>query len=386
MKLGGLNYNVTHYFSKRVKRELAELWASVAIMDFSVAAITIFEPIYLYTIGFSLQQVMLFYLAVYVLYFLLVPLGGKFIGQIGYEHTIFYSTIFLICYYLSLFLIPHHPVFILLAVYMFAMQKSLYWPAYHGDFAQYSDSEDVGRETASLQTISMIVYVLGPLAGGFMTEYFGFGVLFFVVSILILISNIPMLITREKFKIENFSYFTTFKMIFKKENFRSFLAYLGFGEELIVMVAWPIFIYILIKDYLTIGGIIALATLVTGVVLLYIGKLTDKKDKRKMIKTGTVFYSVAWFLRLLAATGIQVFFIDAFSRLFKNVIYVPLAALVYNKANKSDIIKAVVFFEQSLAFGKIIAALLVYLLLFYFSGLTAAFVIAGIMTLLYILL
>lgn len=380
------SYNVTHYFSKRVPRQLEELFASVAIMDFAVAAIAIFEPIYLWKIGYSLQTILIFYLSVYCLYFLLAPLGGKFIGQIGYEKTILYSSFFLIFFYISLFLIPQHPVFFLLAAFMYSMQKSLYWPAYHGDFAEYSQKEDRGRETAGLVNISMIVYVLGPLAGGFIIKYFGFSVLFFVVSILILISNIPMLITKEKFKKEDFPYFSTYKMILKKDYYRSFLAYLGFGEELIVMVVWPIFIYWVIKDFFTLGSVVALATLVTSLLVLYIGKLTDKKDKKKLIRTGSVFYSVGWFLRLLAVNGFHVFFIDTFSRIFKDIIYVPVITLTYDRANKADIIKAVVFFEQSLAFGKIIACLAVYILLFFFTGWTAAFVVAGLMTFLYLLL
>jgi len=381
-----ISYNVSHYFSKRVPRQLEELYASVAIMDFAISSIAIFEPIYLWKIGYSLQSILIFYLMVYGLYFLLVPLGGKLIGLIGYERTILYSCFFLIFFYLSLFLIPHHPVFLLLAVFMYAMQKSLYWPAYHGDFAEYSQKEDRGKETAGLMDISLVVCVFGPLAGGFIIKFFGFNALFFIVSLLILISNIPLMVTKEEFKKVGFPYLSTYKMILKKENVKSFLAYLGFGEELIVMVVWPIFIYLVIKDFLTLGGLVALSTLVTSLLILYIGKLTDNKDKKKLIRTGSVFYSAAWFIRLLAVSGFHVFFIDAFSRIFKSVIYVPVVTTTYDRANKSDIVRTVVFFEQSLALGKVIACLIAYFLLFFFSGWTAAFVIAGLMTFLYVLL
>lgn len=382
----GIRYNVSHYFSKRVSRQLGELYASVGIMDFAVSAIAIFEPIYLWTLGYSLQTIMLFYLAVYGIYFLIIPFGGKFVGAIGYEKTIFISTFFLILFYLCLFLIPHHPVFFVLAIFIYAIQKMLYWPAYHGDFAEYSDEADRGREAAGLATISMFVYVLGPFVGGFILKFFSFNVLFLVVSLLFLVSNLPLLVTKEKIKKTAFSYFATFKMIINRKYFRSFIAYLGFGEELIVMTVWPIFIYWMIEDFFSIGSLVALSTLITGIILLYIGKLTDKKDKKKMIKTGTIFYSFNWFMRLLAATGLHVFFIDAFSRIFKDVIFVPVMALTYDRANKSDLLKSVIFFEQSLAFGKFLAALIVFILLFFFSGWTAAFLIAAAMTFLYILL
>ena len=194
----GIRYNVSHYFSKKVSRQLSELYASVAIMDFAISAIAIFEPIYLWTLGYSLQSIMLFYLAVYGLYFLIIPLGGKFVGQAGYEKTIFISTFFLTLFYFCLFLIPYHPVFLVLAVFMYAIQKTLYWPAYHGDFAEFSDRTSRGRQAASMETITMFVYVLGPFVGGFILKFFSFNVLFLVVSLLFLASNLPLLITKEK--------------------------------------------------------------------------------------------------------------------------------------------------------------------------------------------
>jgi len=386
MNLKGVTYNLTHYFSKHPSRKLEELYASVGIMDLAMAAIIIFEPIYLWKIGYSLQQIMLFYFLIYALYFLLLPLAGKFVAYLGYERSILISCFFLIFFYLSLFLIPYHAVFFILAFVMCACYKSLYWPAYHADFVEYSDSPDRGRQTAGLVSISTIVYVIGPVLGGFIIQFFGFNVLFLVVSILILISNIPLFITKERLPKEQFSYFSTFRMAYKKPGFRSFLAYLGFGEELIVLVVWPIFIFWVIKDYFSIGGLVALTTLITSLILLYIGKMTDKRDKRRLIKAGSVLYSGAWFLRILAATGLHVFFIDIFSRVSKDVISVPLLALTYDRASRSEILKSVVFFEQSLAFGKLLAALIIYILLFFFAGWTAAFVIAGLMTFLYVLL
>jgi hypothetical protein len=88
----------------------------------------------------------------------------------------------------------------------------------------------------------------------------------------------------------------------------------------------------------------------------------------------------------LAASGLHVFFIDITSRISKDIIVVPLWAVTYDRASRSDILKSMVFFEQSIAFGKLLAALIVFILLFFFTGWTAAFVIAGLMTFLYILL
>ena len=75
-------------------------------------------------------------------------------------------------------------------------------------------------------------------------------------------------------------------------------AYIGFGEELIVMFIWPIFISIIIVDLLDLGLVVALATLITVIITLYIGKLADYRNKRSILSLGSVFYALAWFIRI----------------------------------------------------------------------------------------
>src|SRR3989338_5630578 len=106
---------VKTFFATRLSYQVRELYLSVSIVTFAVAMVAIFEPIYLYQLGFSLRQILLFYLAVYVLYLVFVPLGAKFARRFGYEKAILVGSPFLALYYIFLFLIPQNPAFIGLA-------------------------------------------------------------------------------------------------------------------------------------------------------------------------------------------------------------------------------------------------------------------------------
>jgi len=374
----------------KMKRQVKELFASTVLVNLALSMVMIFEPIYLYKIGYSLQKIMLFYLITYLIYFLIMPLGGKFARKKGYELGMLLGTILFSLFYIGLFFIEQYPFLFYLVPFILALQKTFYWPAYHADFARFSDDSEEGREIGGFTMAVSLVYIIGPALAGFIIIQWGFGALFTFATIIFLASNIPTLITKEEFAIKDFSYKDAYLRLISKKNRKSFFAYLGFGEELIVLVVWPVFISIIITDIFDLGLIVALATLVTSVITLYIGKITDSKNRRSILALGSSFYSLAWFVRIFIVNQVGVFFIDTLSRLSKNVIAVPLTAITYDRAKSRGIMGTVVFFEMSLVVGKFIAILLIYIALFFITDQVFAFkltfILAGGMSLLYLLL
>ncbi|PWB38602.1 MAG: hypothetical protein C3F02_02720 [Parcubacteria group bacterium] len=387
---------IKSYLPYKMKRQVRELFISTTLVNLALAMVMIFEPIYLYKIGYNLQSIMLFYLITYIFYFLLMPIGAKFAKRYGYEMSIFVGTILFILFYLALFFIARYPILFYLSPIILAIQKTFYWPAYHADFARFSDDSEEGRELSSMTVATSLVYVIGPAIAGFIVVNWGYGALFTLASVIFLASNIPTLITREEFAPSLFSYGDTYRNLFNRKNRRSFLAYAGYGEELVVLVIWPIFISLIITNMFDLGLIVALATLVTTIITFYIGKLTDYKNKRPVLYLGSAIYAISWYIRLFITTTVGVFFVDSLSRLGKNVVTIPMTAITYENAKdlQADkhhhLMSGVVFFEMSLVIGKLFAILVIYGLLFLVSADIIAFkltfILAGGMTLLYMLL
>ncbi len=222
------------------------------------------------------------------------------------------------------------------------------------------------------------------------------GILFTVASIIFLASNIPTLMTKDKLKSHNFSYFKAYKNLINKKNRKTFFAYLGFGEELILLVIWPVFISTIIASAFNLGLVVALATFVTTLITLYIGKISDSKNKRSILAIGSSFYSLSWFIRIFITNTVGVFFVDTLSRLGKTTVAVPLTAITYEKAKevneygKHSIMNRIIFFEMSLVVGKLAAILIIYSALFLITeeiiAFKLTFILAGGMSLLYLLL
>ena len=384
-----LSVFLKRFFAIKASRQVRELYAADMIINLATAMVALFEPIYLWTQGFTLSGILYFYLGVYVLYFIFMPLGAKFARRFGYERAILLSTPFLVAFYLLLYLIHRDFQFTYFAVAALALQKTFYWPAYHADFARFGRTDERGREVGNSLVINSLVYIIGPFLGGLIISFWGFNVLFMIIGVLILASNIPLMTTPEKFKSVPFSYWHAYRRLSYPENRRNFFGYFGFGEELIVLVVWPIFIYSVIGDFLSVGSLVAGATLVTTLVLLYVGRLTDGDvgERRSILKVGSVFNSAAWWLRLLIGGSLGVFLVDTLSRISKNVIVVPMMAMTYERANETSVMKTVVFFEMSLVVGKILAIVLGLLVLRYINNSYGVlFALAGLMTLFYSLI
>ena len=346
------------YFGNHMSRQIKELYASTAILIFAEAALAIFEPIYFITIGFTLRQILLFYVGVYMLYFIFLPLGGKFARSHGYEHGILYSSPFLILYYLSLFAIPYNKIFIAIALTAFVIHKCLYWPAYHADMARFGSPAERGREISGFIILLSSVAVIAPAIGGFIIASFGFRILFVIAAALILLSNIPLLLTPEKFTPVQFSYKQAWKELFSREHSFHNLARLGYGEQILVAVVWPIFIFTIIPSFRDLGLVTSMTILITAIAVLYVGRITDLSNRISLMKTGIIFTALSWLVRLTTGGPFGVLGINVFYGIAREIFGIPFTASVYDEAKSSSVMRTLIHEEMALAASKTAACLL----------------------------
>ena len=374
------------YVPAQLSPHLKELYGVMGMLNFVFSALMLYEPIYLYTIGFALWQIMLFYAGVYGAYLALMPLGGMVAKQKGFEHSIMYSSAFLVLYLVFLLNIPLYPLFTILAIITLAIQKTLFWPGYHADFAFFSQSEERGRQISMNVLIESVMAVAAPLVGGLIAASFGFSTLFIVICIIILTSNIPFFLMKEQFTPTKMEYGDSYRYLLEKKNRPYFWGYVGFGEELIVVTIWPIFLYITFSTVLSTGLAVAFSTLVTIIVVLYIGRSTDYADRKQIVRIGALLITISWFLRLLARGAPSVMLLDFFSRVSKNVFMIPMVANLYEYAAHTAYIKNMIFFEMSLSVGKVCTALLLAAAFYVFGPVwQVAFILGGLLSLLFFL-
>mgnify|MGYP000202067223 CR=1 FL=1 len=378
------SFHLPHYFAAKVRREIEHLYASTAIGNLAQSMLVLFEPIFLYqVIGLSMTEVLLFMAVVYAFYVLIIPFGAKIASRFGYAHTIFFSIPFQILFWLSLVGSQYNELFLYAAPILFAIQKALFWPAWHATLARFADGRQVAREFSFMYAIMNLMQILGPLVGGFLAVYYGSTALFIVGSIIYACSAIPLLWSAEVFKPKEYKYHATWTL-YKKYPAR-FAGYLGFGEELLLLTMWPIFIFLLVENFEALGGLVTVSTLVATGLALLVGFYSDGHSKRRVLRAGNVFYVLSWLVRIPLASTLGVFFTDSLSRTAKSMVFVPLSATTYERAESTHILPYIVGFEQTLSLGKFLAAVIGAIVFALTGSFIALFILAAIFSLFYFL-
>jgi MFS family permease len=236
----------------------------------------------------------------------------------------------------------------------------------------------------------LILSIFAPLAAGFLIIKFGFDVLFIIAIVLFIISGIPYLTiphTKEKF---SWSLKRTYQELFSKNKRKIIIAYVADGSENVVgLVIWPIFIYQLLNgDYFQVGAISTFIIAMTVVLQLALGKHIDlKKSQGKILKWGSVFYSLGWLIKIFIVTAFQIFLAGAYHSIARIFLRTPFELLTYEIAADQGhyVDEFTVLHEMAMNFGKVMTILLVIMMSPYFS-IQWIFLVAAVATLVFNLL
>lgn len=377
-----LNFHLPNYFTKSVRQEIGELYAHSAIANMALSMMMLFEPIFLYAVlGFSINQVMLFTAVIYAVYIVFIPLGGKFASKFGYKHAIAISIPFQLVYWMLLIVSQENSSLAYVAGIFYGLSKTFYWPGFHSLMARYSDQGQVGREFGVVYSLISITFIAGPFVAGYLSKHFGFTITFILTSIIYTFSVLPLFRAKEIFTPKDYFFKQTLELY---RNFpKKFIGYLGFGEEMLVLNIWPIFIYIVVKDFEKAGGLATIASLMAAILALIIGKVADQYSKRVLIRLGAFFMVIVWLMRTIATNFWNTFFVDALSRTSKEMAFIPISTVTYIRAENTHVVPYIVFFEQSLAIGKLIACILGIAVFAITGSFMALFILGALFSLLY---
>ncbi len=370
------------YFTKKVRQEIGEIYAHSAIANTALSMMALFEPIFLYAaLGLSVIQVLLFTAVVYTVYIVCIPIGGKVASFYGYKHAIAISVPFHILYWAVLIASQQNTMLVFVAAPLYGLSKTFYWPGFHSLMARYADREQVGREFGFVYSLVSLTLIAGPLLAGFLSKHVGWTGTFIVSGLIYAVSLFPLFKHKEIFTPKIYEFKTTLELY--KMFPHKFLGYLGFGEEMVALNIWPIFIYIIVKDFQSTGALATVASLLAAVLALFIGRITDQFSKHVLIKIGAFFGALVWLARFIATNFWNTFFVDSLSRTSKEIYFIPLTTNFYIKAETTHVVPYVVFFEQALSIGKL-AACIIGIVLFSLTGsFMVLFILAALFSLLY---
>jgi len=350
-----LHIPMFHYLRNK---ELDELYFSVALKTLAESLIAIFVPIYLFTLGFLLQDIIIYYFIYFLTLLIVYPFGSMLNSRIGIKKVMFVGMLFLIIYYMLLGGvgegIPYH-----YAALFYGISSGIYYAAFHIDFAKFADKSRGGSEYSRLKMIAIVAASLGPLIGAIFIFELSFSLLFLLVSIMLILSAFPLFLTKDvKIKMKKI----TFSGVMKADTKRKAAAYHGCGMiDFSLGILWPLFIYIALKDIVSLGIIITISSVILIFFLHRIGTYSDKKEKI-VLKAGIITHSISWLSRLFFLTPAGIFINNFYSSLSYSAIEIPFYKMVYEKARKAkSITNYFIFREVHLWIGRMIILLFAFI-------------------------
>ena len=378
------NLNSISYLFFFLKKESDRFFTSIAIRGFAIGMITIFVPIYIYQYCNSLSLTLLFFAGIYGLQGIFVPFGGQIMMKIGLKKAMLLSHPFFWGFYICLLLFEFSWLFVVLSVILHTLGVILFWPAYHTIFVRSTERKKLGKEVGKLNFAAALPGILAPTIGGTIIFLFGYPALFIAVLCVLLASAIPLFLSSDVYQIYTDSYLKAHKRIFKKENRYHNLAFAFIGMETVINTCiWPLFLIILSIGYVAIGGIATVGLIVALLFALYIGRITDKINKTKLLFIGSILNSGAWLGKFFVVSPVSAFLAQSFYRFSRTAAGIPFQTIVYKKAEDkgAEVDEFIVYRDIVIALSRCFLLLVLAGIFVIVSDIRFAFILAALFSL-----
>ncbi len=362
-----------HFVNFKVNKELKQFYLSIILRTFALSLIALFIPLYLIKeVGLGFSNVLLFYIISVIVYMISAVFGALFCSKLGARHMMMLMQPFYILMYALIYLMKFKPSLMINVAILSGVTDGFFWLSYHSIFAGSTDKNHRSEEVSIANVMAILIGVLGPLIGGLIVYYLGFLSLFVFVGCLLIISAVPLYFTKdltERFKFK-------FKDVFNSKHFRDLLGFFGYGAFGIgEAILWPLFLFLVLTNYVAVGGLASLSGIVRAIVSYLTGKAGDKIGKRIFINVGSLLNSLSWFFRYFFNSVLGVTLISLYSGLTSMIFEGPFTALVYDRVNyHKNKLEYLAFRQIALGLGQLVILVIVYYTLSYKLG----FILAGI--------
>jgi len=370
-----LDHHSFFNFNKLLSDSMSKIYIYQAFLTFSKSMIGIFVPVYLYKLGFSVVDIILYSLGNSLTYLIMIPLSVKIIKSIGFKNTILLSTPIYIIHLLCLNYLGYNGIFFHLAWLTFGIYAAIFWPAMHSEIAANSSKKHVGSQLGTLQIITTLVATSAPFIGGIFLETLSYWYLLIFASVLILLGTLPMIFSKDvELQKYDFNFSDYLRLIKKNKNglIYSKIAFASEGVEwLLNLSIWPILVFIFLsKNFLKLGILISIVSLISIIIVMYFKKIVDSNKKSKYLNLITKFLSLNWFLRsfILFFSSFFLYFVETMSKIILNMFNMSFMSIFYNNAKKVGYMDYIILREIYLHGTKIFVGFFVFIPFLLFFG------------------
>jgi len=340
------------------------VYLSALFRSLGMYLVTVFIPLYVYHLTGQLDQAFFFYGWAHLFVLLTLWPAGWLTRQIGVDWTVLIGSFFRGLFLYFLILAANDYLYLYLAAGLWGAAVSFYWLPFHYTVVGTEEEDGLfGKETSMIMIFYKLTASLGPLIGGFLAGRLGFDWLYRVAILFVILGGLPMFFDCFRRRGMGFEFQSIKQGLFKRENRSFILAFAGAGfKDVILGVAWPLFIFLIVGRYETVGLIQGLSLFLSVIFLWRLGRWIDKRGI-KVLRLGIVLNNVIWLIRAFLVTPAAVIFSNIIYDLGNLLIFTPFDAFFYQCTLAKRKLEFIAIREIAIHSGGLIGCLLVWQLL-----------------------
>lgn len=267
----------------RPNNQLHALYANSALGALGMSFVYVFLYLYFYTLGFSVDQILLYMLVRSVWVIVASSLTGHAIARFGPKRVMTAGCLIQIAFFVLLLgLTPSTSLLYLLTVIAAAeaLSNNIYWIGRMVYEADVIVDRQAGQQLSSLDNFATVAYFIGPLLGGLLAQHYGFAWPTIVAFGFMVLSTIPLLASPDPQVVRG-----RLRQRAMLAHFRS--SWRNFAIEgvhsvnyLAGTLIWGLYVGVIVLSegsrFSGLGIIMAIVTVVSVLVSRLIGKLDDR--------------------------------------------------------------------------------------------------------------
>lgn len=268
----------------------------VFISTFSRCLIETFIPVILYKYGFSLKDLLLYFL-VFQITSLLLSYPFAFICKKGYGRFLsFVGIIAFIAEQVYLNFITHTTTYLITTAVIYGVYRRAYWISRRFFNMQIMQKNEEGKSYSITSIFNQLAIIAASYIGSLLLEFLSTKVVTIISIALFVMSIIPLKLM--KFKIEVNDMPIDVKHIFKTTPKQDFYIFGAYELQNILKFLFPLYLIIYIRNTYQTIGIVQLISNIAIILFTYIfGRKLDFK-KKDYIRFSTIFICVVYFCKI----------------------------------------------------------------------------------------
>ncbi|MBC5793253.1 MAG: MFS transporter [Nanohaloarchaea archaeon] len=350
-------------------KEIQEVYLHSFLFKLGIKLVSIFLPLYILELGYSIEMVVLFFMTYYGGYLFFSLINAKIVSKVGYKHASLLASPFILLFYLGLRNLSGSGPSLYIMALLGGFAFNLYWTGMNPEVASSSHSEDREKETGFFFSMPSLASIFSPVVGGLILAVFGFPTLFLFTASIVGSSFLPFLFSDEHRDGMDYSILE----FISEAELRDFATFAVKGANSIAKkVLWPLYLAVVLQGSVNIGGAGSFLSLGSAFTSVMIGKLLTESNRTLVITGGTAVASLSYLLMSLVTEPTAAFMISALNGLSYTAISIPIYSKAMDHSEQSDVIEYFALREIALSIGRV-SALLILLGVISFLPQAAAF-------------